>query len=99
MVIVNILVEQFGEDAHIQAPKCDHQRLPEETRQRGRPQGRLSGAFTLPRVNYRSVRHFFRRSEEVAAFHHGRETWPLGRRPPSQGGNDGPRAGERLAGA
>jgi len=30
-------VEQFGEDASIQAPKCDHQRLPEETRQRGRP--------------------------------------------------------------
>ena len=35
---------------------------------------------------------------EVAAFRPGRGYWPFGRRPPSRGGNDGPRADERAAG-
>ena len=35
----------------------------------------------------------------VAAFHPGQEVWPFGRRPPSQDGIDGPRAGAWVAGA
>ena len=35
----------------------------------------------------------------IAAFRPGWDTWPFGRRPPSRDGNDGPRAGERVAGA